>query len=206
MPQRASCGKCGEILYEGGDLTPPNEIIQAYDGKCPKCGKKLSFYGNVKIRPVGEKSKPVPLPGTKKSGYKEEVKVPLTKELTTKTSEYLQENFLETFKNGINALIEKFGLFDISQEITKVGGYRWVRENVIQGIFVSLDAETYQGAEHALKVDLITKSCAYYERDAFSLWGEVKPKDVPLGTRKKYRDKVIKKLEILAELLEKDED
>jgi len=24
-------------------LKPPDEIIQANDGKCPKCGKKISF-------------------------------------------------------------------------------------------------------------------------------------------------------------------
>ena len=24
-------------------MKPPDEIIQNYDGKCPKCGKKISF-------------------------------------------------------------------------------------------------------------------------------------------------------------------
>lgn len=24
-------------------MRPPDEIIQDYDGKCPKCGRKLSF-------------------------------------------------------------------------------------------------------------------------------------------------------------------
>jgi len=43
LPQRISCEKCGAVLYEGMDLTPPDEIIQRYDGKCPKCGRKLSF-------------------------------------------------------------------------------------------------------------------------------------------------------------------
>ncbi len=43
MPQKVVCHNCGSILYEGLDLKPPDEIIQSYDGKCPKCGKKLSF-------------------------------------------------------------------------------------------------------------------------------------------------------------------
>jgi DNA-directed RNA polymerase subunit RPC12/RpoP len=37
------CAGCGTVLYDGLDLRPPDEIIQEYNGKCPKCGKKLSF-------------------------------------------------------------------------------------------------------------------------------------------------------------------
>ena len=43
MPQKVICEKCGFILYEGTDLKPPDEIIQNHEGKCPKCGKKISF-------------------------------------------------------------------------------------------------------------------------------------------------------------------
>jgi len=43
VPQTVICEKCGHVLYEGSDLKPPDEIIQANDGKCPKCGKKISF-------------------------------------------------------------------------------------------------------------------------------------------------------------------
>lgn len=43
MPQRVVCEDCGKILYEGLDLKPPDEIIQRYNGKCPKCGKRLAF-------------------------------------------------------------------------------------------------------------------------------------------------------------------
>ncbi|MCW4034337.1 MAG: endonuclease Q family protein [Candidatus Bathyarchaeota archaeon] len=43
MPQQVICEKCGFILYEGNELKPPDEIIQTHDGKCPKCGKKISF-------------------------------------------------------------------------------------------------------------------------------------------------------------------
>lgn len=42
MPQKVSCQSCSEVLYEGADLKPPDEILQNYDGKCPKCGRKLS--------------------------------------------------------------------------------------------------------------------------------------------------------------------
>jgi len=43
VPLRAICHKCGTILYEGAEVKAPNEIISNYDGKCPKCGRKLSF-------------------------------------------------------------------------------------------------------------------------------------------------------------------
>lgn len=43
MPQRVICEKCGFILYEGSELKPPDEIIQTHDGKCTKCGNKISF-------------------------------------------------------------------------------------------------------------------------------------------------------------------
>jgi DNA-directed RNA polymerase subunit RPC12/RpoP len=53
MPQRAVCQNCGALLYEGTDLKPPDEIIQQYDGKCPKCGKKLSSIPkDVEVKPV----------------------------------------------------------------------------------------------------------------------------------------------------------
>ncbi len=42
LPQTVFCQKCHGVLYEGADLKPPDEIIQKHDGKCPKCGKKLS--------------------------------------------------------------------------------------------------------------------------------------------------------------------
>lgn len=54
MPQRVLCSKCGAVLYEGVELTPPDEIVQRFNGKCPKCGKKLSFNPtNVDVKPLG---------------------------------------------------------------------------------------------------------------------------------------------------------
>jgi len=53
MPQRVFCQKCGFTLYEGVELTPPDEIVQRFNGKCPKCGKKLLFNPtNVDIKPI----------------------------------------------------------------------------------------------------------------------------------------------------------
>jgi DNA-directed RNA polymerase subunit RPC12/RpoP len=43
LPQKVICEKCGTVLYEGVELKPPDEIIQMHEGKCPKCGKKISF-------------------------------------------------------------------------------------------------------------------------------------------------------------------
>jgi DNA-directed RNA polymerase subunit RPC12/RpoP len=43
MPQRVICLQCKRVLYEGGELKPPEEIIQSLNGKCPKCGRKLSL-------------------------------------------------------------------------------------------------------------------------------------------------------------------
>ena len=53
LPQRVSCSQCGYVLFEGLELTAPDEIIQRFDGRCPKCGKKLSFeHGHVEIKPI----------------------------------------------------------------------------------------------------------------------------------------------------------
>jgi len=43
VPQLVLCEKCGATLYKGMDIKAPNEITQQYDGRCPKCGKRLSF-------------------------------------------------------------------------------------------------------------------------------------------------------------------
>jgi ribosomal protein S27AE len=42
LAQRILCGKCGQILYEGTELRPPYEIVETYNGKCPKCRKNLA--------------------------------------------------------------------------------------------------------------------------------------------------------------------
>ena len=53
MPQRVLCQKCRYVLYEGIELTPPDEIVQRFNGKCPSCGKKLSFNpANVDVKPL----------------------------------------------------------------------------------------------------------------------------------------------------------
>ncbi|MCJ7455479.1 hypothetical protein MUP07_01885 [Candidatus Bathyarchaeota archaeon] len=56
MPQRVFCHACGATLYDGVELESPTEIIQRYNGACPKCQRKLSFEPEtVKILPVDEK-------------------------------------------------------------------------------------------------------------------------------------------------------
>ncbi|UCB60485.1 MAG: hypothetical protein JSW72_10430 [Candidatus Bathyarchaeota archaeon] len=53
MPQKVFCQKCGFILYEGQELKPPDEIIQKFDGKCPQCGKKLSYIPiDIEVKPA----------------------------------------------------------------------------------------------------------------------------------------------------------
>jgi DNA-directed RNA polymerase subunit RPC12/RpoP len=53
MPQRVVCQTCGHLLYEGDELKPPDEILHGNDGKCPKCGRKLSLVPiDVNVRPA----------------------------------------------------------------------------------------------------------------------------------------------------------
>lgn len=40
-------------MYEGAELKPPDEILHEHEGKCPKCGKKLSFVPiDVSVIPI----------------------------------------------------------------------------------------------------------------------------------------------------------
>jgi len=53
MPQTVICSECNEVLYDsetrssGKGATPmivsPVEIIEKYDGRCPKCNKRLEI-------------------------------------------------------------------------------------------------------------------------------------------------------------------
>jgi len=53
MPQRVICHGCSHVLYEGPELKPPDEVLQQFDGKCPKCGKKLSLLPiDVEVKPL----------------------------------------------------------------------------------------------------------------------------------------------------------
>ncbi|UCH01938.1 MAG: hypothetical protein JSV20_08965 [Candidatus Bathyarchaeota archaeon] len=55
MPQKVICKDCGEILYSDIDLKPPEELIRNFEGKCPKCGKELSYNPeNIEIRELYE--------------------------------------------------------------------------------------------------------------------------------------------------------
>jgi NAD-dependent SIR2 family protein deacetylase len=51
MPQQVNCHNCGAVLYQDEELKSAEEIHQMYNGKCPKCGKKLSLIPqNVEVK------------------------------------------------------------------------------------------------------------------------------------------------------------
>ena len=53
MPHLVVCDSCGELLYKGLEIKSPDEIIVDHNGKCPKCGKTLSFVPiNVEVKPA----------------------------------------------------------------------------------------------------------------------------------------------------------
>ena len=53
MPQKIICQECGATLYDDFELESPYEIIQRYNGSCPKCNKKLNFNpDDVRIVPI----------------------------------------------------------------------------------------------------------------------------------------------------------
>jgi len=59
MPQRVNCHQCGYILYQGQELKSPEDILQIYDGKCPKCGVKLSLAPlNINVEEASNKTSP----------------------------------------------------------------------------------------------------------------------------------------------------
>jgi len=56
MPQRVICHGCNNVLYEGKELKPPDEIIAIHGGKCPKCDRKLSLLPiDVEVKPVNKR-------------------------------------------------------------------------------------------------------------------------------------------------------
>jgi len=51
MPQRIVCSRCGYVFYEGNMVKSPEEVIKEYRGKCPQCGKRLTFsVDSVEVR------------------------------------------------------------------------------------------------------------------------------------------------------------
>ncbi len=56
MPQVAVCKGCNYIIYKGVELKSAEEIIQMVGGKCPNCGRKLSFnIDDIEISPATAK-------------------------------------------------------------------------------------------------------------------------------------------------------
>jgi len=57
LPQITNCHKCGYVLYQGEDLKSPEEILQANEGMCPKCGAKLSLAPlSIDVEATSQKS------------------------------------------------------------------------------------------------------------------------------------------------------
>jgi hypothetical protein len=72
VPQLVICHKCRAVLYESAEeLKSTDEIIQGYDGRCPACGKKLSYIPKkVEVNPVDETKTGPPVPEKKKPSRK----------------------------------------------------------------------------------------------------------------------------------------
>lgn len=54
MPQKVTCSECNYLLYEGEILKSPQDIIKKFDGRCPKCNKKLGFSSSGVVIEAGE--------------------------------------------------------------------------------------------------------------------------------------------------------
>jgi Zn/Cd-binding protein ZinT len=59
MPLKLTCHKCNYVLYEGDILKSPSDIINKYNGKCPKCNRKLSGFNKdwFSVYPYDEEDK-----------------------------------------------------------------------------------------------------------------------------------------------------
>ncbi len=42
MPFKIVCDGCGLVLYEGRNAKTPYEVVGNFEGRCPKCCRKLS--------------------------------------------------------------------------------------------------------------------------------------------------------------------
>jgi hypothetical protein len=214
MPQTVNCSKCGTILYQGEELKPYDEIIMALNGKCSNCGKQLYTPDKmiVKVVPtINKKLETVPLPTTSgESKYTTEERkykaLLITKLTSAQPTENIEVNFLDVFQNGINVLLEKFGLYDVSREIHLVGGFKRIRNDVIICIRLSLDNELYSHSKHIVEANFMENRCTYYERkDPFTNpnWKKMDLKDVPLYEREKNRTILLKRFDKIVELIEK---
>ncbi|MCC6012925.1 MAG: hypothetical protein LM593_00975 [Candidatus Verstraetearchaeota archaeon] len=57
MAIRIICSKCNTVLYEDIELISPQEIMEKYNYKCPKCSSSLNFDpSNIRIT-IANKSK-----------------------------------------------------------------------------------------------------------------------------------------------------
>ena len=202
MPQKVSCNGCGNVLYEGNELKAPDEIISAYDGKCNKCGKELSLYPiNIEVKPKQEILKQVPLPND--TAVSEPIVTKLIMKLDeVEPGEAIEADFLETLRNGFNVLQLEFGLYNVTKEIHKIGGFGFLQSGE-RYIRICLDKEKYYHVTRIVEINFNENKCSYYEREdpLTGTWKEVDPKEVPLEKRKEYQTILMRRFEKLFKIL-----
>jgi DNA-directed RNA polymerase subunit RPC12/RpoP len=93
------CHKCGATLYESiEDLKTSDEIIQSYEGKCPTCGKKLSYMPiTIEIKPFLVTNQLNPFEPEKKREFAHKLRINVGEhmgELNKRKKERVQNGFL----------------------------------------------------------------------------------------------------------------
>ena len=195
MPQVVKCSECGEILYQGLELKPVDEIIIFYGGVCPKCCKKLDPPSKMRVEvipaPKGELEIVPLLPKMKINSHptSEEVKIP--------------HDFLSVFDNNLKIFIEKYGIRNVLNEIWRVGGKATVRRGEILSLYLPLDASDYYEAYEAVRRNFRRQISEYVKRNfpVYS-WQIADKKSVLLKVRVEYEERLLKKFERLKKILE----
>ena len=208
MPQKVLCSKCGKTLYEGLDLKPPDEIIKAYDGNCPGCGKKLGFYPeNVEIRIALKRGVETTLPQNPKNNEQKYRVPPQTLTEEPKLNTEIEHDFLFLFNNTLNVLLRKFKPYLISQAIGDIGGRKLIRNNELYSLFLSLDNDdAWRPSTHAVKRDFKQEVPMYVERKTqFDSWKVVDLRTVSLEERIEYEERLKRKIAKLVKILERND-
>ena len=218
MPQKTTCRDCGFILYEDMDLKSPDEIIEQYDGRCPQCGKKLTFVpSEVYVKPAEGVS--VPRSATQKTEEQPYKETPPGKKIPPGAYPKLDVDFTVIVSNAFNSIITGLDLYkdvdtppipyEILSEIENMGGAIASPRPIhpVSRIRLPLGADRYSDAKHAVEVRFhrsYVSRVLFLERTKHPFtWKVLNPKGLPSKLRKKYRKKILKKAENLAKIIEK---